>query len=207
MQGTSSHPLANSTTTSCSTAQGKTAISATPHLFSSPWTEALYDSPSFSSFLGLETSVPLWHKLAQCYWCQPAPAVESAFTWQLLSSCKRNCSHRLLIFRLNMRKGGKLCGENERKAMRHPNFLKGFLNSHLVFLTQNINADDHLCHWDVWQLPCYFNKPWEKCGGWICMQLLQSFFSPLQLANSNKEAQWEVVETHAAENSPRSGTR
>lgn len=119
MQGTSSHPLANSTTTSCSTAQGKTAISATPHLFSSPWTEALNDSPSFSSFLGLETSVPLWRKLAQCYWCQPAPAVELAFTWQLLSSCKRNCSHRSLIFRLNMKKKVGSCMERKKGKESH----------------------------------------------------------------------------------------
>lgn len=125
MQGTSSHPLANSTTTSCSTAQGKTAISATPHLFSSPWTEALIDSPSFSSFLGLETSVQLWCKLAQCYWCQPAPALESAFTWQLLSFCKRNCSHRSLIFRLNMKKRWEVVWRERKESHETSKLFKG----------------------------------------------------------------------------------
>lgn len=46
------------------------------------------------------------------------------------------------------KKSWDFCAENESKAKprRHPDFLKGFLNSHCTFLTQNVNTDDHLCH-------------------------------------------------------------
>lgn len=45
----------------------------------------------------------------------------------------------------------------------------------------HISPSEHQCWWlslplwDVWQFLCYFSKPWEKSGGWICMQPLQSF--------------------------------
>lgn len=52
-------------------------------------------------------------------------------------------------FQLNMQERWEvLCGESKRKAAptAHPNFFKGFLNSHFTFLPQNISAAEQLCH-------------------------------------------------------------
>lgn len=79
-----------------------------------------------------QVSLPSWalrHPcscgVAQCYWCQPAPALESAFTWQLLSFCKRNCSHRSLIFRLNMKKRWEVVWRERKESHETSKLFKG----------------------------------------------------------------------------------
>lgn len=93
--------------------------------------------------------------------------------------------------------------QKKSKTKRHPNFLKGFLNSHFTFLPQNINADDYLCHSGMCDNSSAISvSPGRRVEDGLACNRCKVFQFTTACKSQKKEAQWEVVETDTTENTP-----